>query len=97
MEQSTSLNYSEEHRLLIISNYYVQLAPFLLISRTWKIYCKTMPFSKSRKEITGRDDIPSCFKQRNVGHNIRFISTKNKPTKIEIVLKSLRMQYTTLF
>lgn len=54
-ERSASLHYSEEYRLLIISNYHLQLLPSLLISGTWEMYCKTTPFSKSREEITGRD------------------------------------------
>lgn len=96
-EKSTSLNYFEEHSLLIIPNYCLCLFPFLLISCTREICCKVISFSKSLREITGRDIIPSYFKKSNVGHNIRFISTKNKPTKIELTLKSLGMQSTTLF
>lgn len=65
-EKSTSLNYFEEHSLLIIPNYCLCLFPFLLISRTWKIYCEVMSFSKSLREITGRDIIPSYFKKKEM-------------------------------
>lgn len=82
----SSWSCSDDCSLLIVSNYYLPLAP----SRLMELELQSSALQQSR-ESSWADIIP----RRNVGHNIRLISTKNKPTEIELVLKSFGMRRAT--
>lgn len=83
----SSLRYSDGCSLLIVSNYYLVLFP----SRLMGLELQSSALQQSR-ESSWADIIP----RRNVGHNIRLIFTKNKPTEIELVLKSFGTQHATV-
>lgn len=81
------MRYSDGCSLLIVSNYYLALFPSCLMG----LELQSSALQQSR-ESSWADIIP----RRNVGHNIRLIFTKNKPTEIELVLKSSGTQHATV-